>query len=143
MEEMKKGINQWKFVHGLLKSMVMNTIVSMVYVRQTPDGDVYIKKASDIKSELVKRCYIALNKSLEMVEGKYGFNGGRKTQIITAMQMLCTIADNDHVYRELATTFASKLMNMTESEMKEFEDAEGQMNVPKHTFKKRGENGRE
>lgn len=137
----QKAFNQWKFVHGLIKSMVLNTITSMVYLRQSPDGEVYITKCDDLRDYDCKVVYVAFMKAFDVLKHKYGFKGGREQQVKIAFNTMMTIPNSDRVYRNFLGDFVSQIRSLTPEEIEAFEENEKGITVEPQQFMaiKRGE----
>jgi hypothetical protein len=128
------AFNQWKFVHGLLKEMVQNTITSMVYVRQVPDGVAYISSGKDLQDAELKRTYFAFTEAFKKLKTSYGFKEGKAQQVMIAMQTMMTIANFDRVYRDFVIDFNHNIRNLTPEQIATLEKEELPTNVPMHNF---------
>jgi hypothetical protein len=119
--QVNSGFQQWKFVHGLLKEMVLNAIVSMNYLRLAPSNVKYYNCADDIKKKELKKFYVAFMKSFDATKDKYGvMSNTREETIKRAFQMVMTIADNDHVYGGMAQQFIENLQTINDIDVEEY-----------------------
>lgn len=129
--DIENGFKQWKFVHGLIKSMVHNTLRCIVYLRLTPEKVPYIKCMRDVKDEKLRRIYVSFVKAIE--EHQRIRHNDKKISIM-AFQMLMTIFDTDHTYKKLVYDMISKYENLTKEEIDKFEETEIPTKVRKENF---------
>lgn len=135
-EEIKSAFRQWKFVHVLLKSMVMNTARCIYYLRLTPENIPYVTCLANVKDKKLKRIYAATLKALDDWFDKRARSRIKEKEIYkVAFQILMTVPNYDYCYKELLQMALDNIENMTDSDIQEYQDKEVATNIKPQTFR--------
>lgn len=140
----KKACNQWKFTHGLIKSMIMNTLTAMDYIRRTPDGVASLFQMKHLKRELTRRAYASFMIGYDDWGKDTGIdtNQGTHKLVKKGVQMIITVMETDHVYNKLASYIVTRFQTLSEEDLKKFEETEIPFKEIKHNFVFRKTRGR-
>jgi len=119
-DEERKGFNQWRFVHTLLKSVVLNTITAINYLKLTPDSAAYVKYGRELNRAHTRTFYVAMNKAIDEWAVIKNVKDGRVEHLKYAVSMISTISDTDRAYNLLMETFIDNLKNMSPEEIEQY-----------------------
>ena len=130
-EETDKDMEQWSFIHSLVKSMVLNTITC---VRRLRIGrhNVFIKRGNELnKPEIRQLYYMVMSAIDEWVE--VHCNGklpGNLNHVRPGIMIIFTLVDKDWAYQRLAKIFLHRGTG-TKKEMEEWLENEMEINKVK------------
>jgi hypothetical protein len=117
-----RAFNQWKFVHGLLKTMIRNTLTSMQYIRYTPDGAAELYKVKNMRYPLLRKIYVAFMLGYDDWAKDRGIDISQGThyQIKKGFQMCITMIESDHIYHKLVEFMYKRFNTLTEKNIEDY-----------------------
>ena len=99
-EKEDKKKRDWTFVHTIMKNVVLNAITTISYAARTFKfvGDT---QTNNMSSGLTNM-YSIINKTYDLWLEKYEHRDSLQKNVRHAINIMFTVAHNDHVYEELA-----------------------------------------